>query len=201
MVRMNNRKHYTTEQAGGQGQILYYRPYPAEMRKQKPHPISIGLRVILILVVLAATVALAIAGRAEETVTRWALCKPGDRVNLRLEPSKSSRSVGWLECGDSFQTDGTKKKGWIRVLDAGECECWIYSGYVAEDEPEAVFENYVCVAKKWVACRRWVNGPQVNGKLRWLHNGSSVNVFYIAGKWAVTSRGYIRSEWLEVDPV
>ena len=193
--------NYNTEGKKIEDRILYYKPYPAEMRKQKPHPISITLRVILILVVLAATVALAIAGKAEETVTRWALCKPGDRVNLRLEPSKSSKSVGWLECGDSFQTDGKKKKGWLRVLDAGECECWIYSGYVAEEEPVAVFENYVCVAKKWVACRRWVNGPQINGKLRWLHNGSSVSVFYIAGKWAVTSRGYIRAEWLEVDPV
>lgn len=201
---MNNQEHYNTDDRKIEGQVLYYRPYPAEMRKQKPHPISITLRVILILVVLAATVALAIAGRAdgtEGTITCWALCKPGDRVNLRIEPAKGSKSVGWLECGESFQTDGTRMHGWIRVLDAGECECWIYSGYVVTEEPVAVFENYVCVAKKWVACRRWVNGPQINGRLRWLHNGSSVSVFYIAGKWAVTSRGYIRAEWLEVDPV
>ena len=65
-----------------------------------------------------------------------------------------------------------------------------------------VGENYVCVAKSRVACRRWVNGPQIedNGRPRWLVNGSNVSVFYIAEGWAVTSRGYIQSEWLEVDP-
>ena len=47
---------------------------------------------------------------------------------------------------------------------------------------------------------RWVDGPQV-ARSPWLRNGSSVQVFYIAGDWAVTSRGYIRTEWLEVDPV
>lgn len=130
----------------------------------------------------------------------WAFCKPKDRVNLRISPSKSSKSVGWLECGDSFQTDGTERKGWIRVLDRGECECWIYGGYVVNEQPVKIDESYVCVAKKWVACRRWVDGPQIKGKLGWLRNGNSVNVFYIGGGWAITSRGYIRSEWLEVDP-
>ena len=34
----------------------------------------------------------------------------------------------------------------------------------------------------------------------WLVNGSTVEVFYTAEGWACTSRGYIKSEWLEVDP-
>ena len=192
--------NYNTGSNKIEGQVLYYRPYPAEMRKKKLSGFSIALRVILVAVIIAAGVIL--TARAEDG-QRWVLCKPGDHVNLRMEPRKGNGSaiVGWLECGDSFQTDGTKKDGWLRVLDRGDCECWIYSGYVVTEEPEAVNENYVCVARKWVACRRWVDGPQIKGKLGWLHNGSNVSVFYIAGEWAVTSRGYIRAEWLEVDPV
>ena len=137
----------------------------------------------------------------EEEFQCWVLCQPKNRVNLRMEPNKDSKCVGWLECGDGFQTDGSVQNGWIKVLDAGECECWIYSGYVVTDEPEEVFENYVCAARKQVACRRWVDGPQYEGRSGWLKNGSEITVFYIAGKWAVTSRGYIQTEWLDADPL
>ena len=193
--------HYNTEEDTSKGPVYMYRPYPAEKRKTKLNKFQIILRVIFAAAVIAAVVIFAC--RAEETtVTCWVLCQPEDHVNLRMEPRKGngSRIVGWLECGDSFQTDGTSKDGWIRVLDRGDCECWIYCGYVVTEKPEPVYENYVCVAKKWVACRRWVDGPQIDGRLGWLRNGSDVSVFYIAGDWAVTSRGYIRSEWLEVDP-
>jgi hypothetical protein len=147
-----------------------------------------------------------VSAETEIEVPCWVLCQPGDHVNLRIDARRDSKSVGWLECGDEFETDGTSRNGWIRVLDAGECACWIYSGYVVTDEPVRIEEgeqNYVCVARERVACRRWVDGPQIriNGRLSWLKNGSDVSVFYIAGDWAVTSRGYIRAEWLEVDPL
>ena len=179
----------------GQGQILFYQPYPQENRK-KLHPISIALRVILIATIIFALVTL--AARAEEqTTTCWALCKPGGRVNLRIDPRKDSKNVGWLECGDSFQTNGESKNGWIRVLDAGDCECWIYSGYVVTEEPEEIRDTRVVVAREQVACRRWVNGPKIEGR-EWLKNGTEVQVFYIAEGWAVTNLGYIQAEWLEV---
>ena len=184
-----------------EGQICGYKPYQGP-RKKRMGAVSIALRCILAALIVAAVIIFAC--RAEDvTTTCWALCKPGDHVNLRIDPKKDSASVGWLECGDSFQTDGESINGWLRVLDAGECECWIYSGYVIEEQPEKIGENYVCVARDRVACRRWVDGPQIriNGHLSWLKNGSTVSVFYIAGDWAVTSRGYIRAEWLEVDPV
>ena len=184
-----------------EGQICGYKPYQGP-RKKRMGAVSIALRCILAALIVAAVIIFAC--RAEDVTTNcWALCKPGDHVNLRIDPKKDSKSVGWLECGDSFQTDGESINGWLRVLDAGECECWIYSGYVIEEQPENIGENYVCVARDRVACRRWVDGPQIriNGNLSWLKNGSTVSVFYIAGDWAVTSRGYIRAEWLEVDPV
>lgn len=156
---------------------------------------SITLRVILTALVIIAVIV--IACRAEETtITCWALCQPGDHVNLRMEPKKDSQAVGWLEAGDSFQTNGESRNGWIRVLDRGECECWIYSGYVVTEQPEKIGESRYVVAKQRVACRRWVNGPQ-NEKRPWLKNGREVQVFYIAEGWAVTNLGYVEARWLE----
>lgn len=142
-------------------------------------------------------------GRAAEkpVITCWIVCQPGDHVNVRETPSKKGRQTGFLECGDAVQTDAESRNGFIRVYGVGEgAEGWVYSGYVSTAEPVEVFENYVCVAKKRAACRRWLDGPQIEGRTGWIYNGSTVSVFYIAGDWAVTSRGYIKSEWLEVNP-
>jgi len=162
---------------------------------------DIRTRVFALAVALMVTVTagICLASGADQDIQCWVLCKPGDYVNLRMSASKSSTIVGYMECGDPFTTDGTTRNGFVKVLDAGNCESWIYSGFVVMEKPTAVFENCRVNAKNRVACRRWVNGPQVASK-PWLVNGSVVSVFYVAGEWAVTNRGYIRREWLEVDP-
>ena len=122
---------------------------------------------------------------------------PGSTVTVRAEPRKKSAERGYLECGDSFQTDGESVDGWI-TCGSGEGG-WVYSGYVVTEKPEKVGAAYVCVAKKRVACRKWIGGPQVDGRAGWLNNGETCQVFLMADGWAVTSRGYIKSEWLEFD--
>ena len=136
----------------------------------------------------------------EELVTVWVMCKPGSIVNIRRTPSKNSMEVGRLDPCDSFWTDGTSSNGYIRCYGVGDYgEGWVYCGYVSEVKPKEVFERYGCCAKTRVACRRWMNGPKVSGS-PWLVNGSTVQVFYMTDEWACTSRGYIKSEWLEVEP-
>ena len=139
-----------------------------------------------------------IRAKAEESgCVCWVMCK--SYVVVRRTPSKSGQEVGYLECGDWFRTDGTSSNGYIRVSGVGEYgEGWVYSGYVVTEEPEAVFSTYTCVARKRVACRRWMGGDYES--LPWLNNGSTVQVLYMADGWALTSRGYIRSEWLEAYP-
>lgn len=187
-------KQYSTNEDNSKAPVFIYRPYyrPA---KKKMHPVSVALRCILAAVIMAAVIIFAC--RAEETEKRWVLCQTGSRVNLRIGPSDGNSSVGWLEIGDDFTTDGEERNGWIRVLDRGECECWIFSGYVVEEKPEAIGETMYVAAKKQLACRRWVNGPQVAGR-KWLKNGREIQVFYIADGWAVTNLGYVEAEWLEV---
>ena len=175
------------------------------MRFQRNYNTNNGITkaVFLLACVIAVAAGLLIGsqGKAAQEISCWILCKPGSQVYARRTPDKGGQVVGFLEVGDVFRTTGESRNGWIRAEGIGEFgEAWIWCGYVVTDRPVAVGENYVCVAKNRVACRRWVDGPQV-ARSPWLKNGSSVQVFYIAGDWAVTSRGYIRTEWLEVDPV
>ena len=154
--------------------------------------------VILVLMIVATALIwlLIDQGIAEDPLaTCWAMCKPGSRVTVRMEPNKRSMETGYLECGDSFQTDGESVDGWITCC-SGEGG-WVYCGYVVTEKPEKIGETYVCNAKKQVACRKWMGGPQVDGR-PWLRNGETCQVFCMADGWAVTSRGYIRSEWLEL---
>lgn len=163
---------------------------------------------ILIIIVIAAVVMAAAyftemnacRAAAEDTLIRcWILCKPGSRVTVRRTPDKRAMEVGQLEVGDWFMTDAVSSNGFIRAYGIGEYgEGWIYCGYVSTEEPKEVNGRFCCVAKKQVACRRWMDGPQT--ETPWLKNGSQVKVYWKTDEWAVTSRGYIRSEWLEADP-
>ena len=168
--------------------------------RQSKEKIVFLIILVAVLVVVAFLTGMRSGQAADDEVTCWILCKYKSQVTIRAKPDTGSREYGWLEVGDSFRTDGKVKNGFVHALGVGDNgEGWIFGGYVVYEEPQAVFENYVCVARKQVACRRWINGPQVEHS-PWLRNGSSVSVFYIADGWAVTSRGYIQSEWIEPDP-
>lgn len=151
------------------------------------------------LIVFVAVVAFVIgSGKSENYATCWVMCKTN--VNVRKLPDKASEAVGRLDACDSFKTDGQTKNGWVHVMDIGEYgDGWVYVGYVVTEEPKPVFQNYVCVAKRQAACRRWIGGPQITGH-KWLKNGQHVSVLYIADGWALTSAGYMQDEWIEVDP-
>lgn len=153
----------------------------------------IALLAIVIVVTVAVTLTVS---KGENLATCWIMCKPGSYVTIREKPNKKSAERGYLDSGDNFQTDGESVNGWIRCYDAGEGG-WVYCGYVVTEKPEPIGERYVCVANKQAACRKWMGGPQVDGS-GWIKNGQFCDVFLIADGWAVTSRGYIRSEWLEV---
>lgn len=159
------------------------------------------------IVMLMTAILVTIRGDAEGLATVYAMCDPREgrnKVHVRAKPTKDSAELGYLECGDSFLTDGESRDGWIRCCNIGEaCEGWVFCGYVTTEKPEMVMEQYCCVAKNRVAVRRWQGGPQIirNKRKLWLNNCEDVTVFCIADGWACTSIGYIQAEWLEVDPL
>ena len=160
-------------------------------------------KIVGFIAILAVAVVIGIAIGAwcfgeEAYATCWVMCKPGSRVEIRATPDKGGISEGWLDCGDSFETDAETEEGWIHCIGVGDAEeGWIYLGYVTTRKPEKVGERYVCVANNRVACRKWMAGPQIDER-PWMYNGEFCEVFITDGEWAVTSRGYIKAEWLEV---
>lgn len=185
MTHMNNRNHYSTK------------------NEKLARRILIIILAVIIVAGLAYMSALhdAQAAAEEHLATVWVMCKPGTQVNVRRRPTTDSKSETQLDFGMEVLTDGISQDGWIRVYGVGENGGgWIYCGFIAMEKPQLICEQYVCVAKKQAACRRWMHGPQIEGRAGWLHNGENVDVFCIADGWACTSRGYIESEWLEVDP-
>ena len=177
---------------------MTHRQYSTD-RKKRTVAMAAALIIALAAGLLIGTVRCKAA--EEQLATAWILCKPGEgnRVNVRMQPDKRSRDIGYLEAGDSFLTDGQTKDGYVRCYGIGECAGWVYSGYVVIEKPEPVFENYVCVAPVRAACRRWIGGPQVE-RSPWIYNMENVSVFYVAEGWACTSRGFVQAEWLEVNP-
>ena len=158
--------------------------------------------ILAVALVIGVAIGVTVCHGEEPLATCWIMCKPGEgsRVEIRQKPDRESRSVGFLECGDWFLTDAEEKDGWIRAYGVGDGGGWIYLGYVVTEKPKMIMERYVCCAVNRVACRRWQAGPQIQGRAGWLYNGQTCEVFCMADGWAVTSRGYIKSEWLEVDP-
>lgn len=138
---------------------------------------------------------LAYARASETTTTAWALCE--SYINVRLWPSKKATAVGYLDPCDPVEVDGRTKDGFAHIVEP--MDGWVHAGYLVFSEPTKSDEKYTVIAKKRVAARRWVDGPQM-GQKPWLINGSEVQVLYWSEDWSLTNRGYVKSEFLEVDP-
>ena len=132
---------------------------------------------------------------AEEIEGRqcWVLCMPDSVVNIRRKPG--GEIFGGATCGSDMLTDEKIRNGYLHVYDlaAEESEGWISTRYIVYDEPVAFHQKMTVRADGRVACRKWIGG-KVSG---WVNDGDNVFVYSISYEWAVTDRGYIRSEFLE----
>lgn len=149
-------------------------------------------RMIMLLMALILLCTVSSAERIQEEV--WVLCMPDSEVNVRERPKKTGEIFGGAMCGACMWTDNVKKNGYIHVLDlAAESDTgWISARYVVYDEPVEVNAVMEIRSDGRVACRRWING-KINS---WIMNGDRLTVYWMSPSWAVTSRGYIRSEFL-----
>ena len=131
-----------------------------------------------------------------ETVyaTGYILCK--DYLLIREWASRKAPEIGQLDPGDSIEIDGKTKDGFAHIV--SPMDGWVWAGNIVFSPVEEIGRSAYVTAKKRLAARRWVDGPQVEGR-PWLISGSEVTVYWMSDEWAVTSRGYLRSEWLEVE--
>ena len=141
-------------------------------------------------------VALFVTGAGAETVTVF--CTPGQEVNLRAEPSRHSECVGRYTCGDTFETDGkirrdSQGRKWVHMVNTAleVNEAWIMANYVqGAVEIRQMFAQVD--ARGRVAVRNAPNGERV----KWIKNGTEIEVYACSEEWACTEEGYISIDCL-----
>lgn len=133
---------------------------------------------------------------ADELITAYVLCQPNDYINVRMNPSRHSMIVGYAEVAYSFLTDMVTRNGFVKCYGIGEMgEGWIHKGYVVYDEPVEVNKNGYSISKAKLAARKCIGG-----KVRkWLHNLDGFKVYWMSDEWCVTSRGFVKTEFVELD--
>lgn len=151
-------------------------------------------RLIAFLILLAVITGISDAVSEERLV--FILCNPKTPVNVRIRPKKGTDIVGRLDFGDSITTDGKTRNGFLHVMGIGEAgEGWIREGYAVDDQPEELERARANVA----ASGRVMSYRRIGGsKNGWVNVGTDVRVLAVSEEWAVTSRGYIRTKYLEV---
>lgn len=157
--------------------------------------LEIALIVIVVYLVITGLESVSFADELHEA---WVICQPGDYVNVRNKATRKSASCGYLECGDSFLTDGKTKNGFVRCYGIGEAgEGWIHSGYVVYDEPIKVNRMGYSVSNGKLFSRRYIGGKT----LHILHNLDEFKVYWWTEEWCVTDKGFIKSKFIELDGV
>ena len=122
------------------------------------------------------------------------LCNPSSFVNVHRNPRNTSENAGRLECGESALTDGKTKNGFLHILNVTEYgEGWVFMGYVTEEEPE-VRNAWAYVARNRVRARRYIRGERIG----WLGTGDEIRVYAHTSEWAVTSKGFVNMDYLEL---
>lgn len=152
-------------------------------------------KVITVIIILLIVSACYLAGAEEKTM--FVLCdpKPENRLCVRRFPKKGAEETGYLTCGDKILTDGKTRNGFVHILGVTEDgEGWVHKGYLVEDKPVIEECRASIAANGRVKARRYIGGS----KASWLDVLTEVTVYALSEEWAVTSRGYIRTEFLEV---
>jgi hypothetical protein len=122
------------------------------------------------------------------------LCDPETPVNVRIKPKMGTKITGQLDFGDWVETDGEEKNGFIHVYAGDAGEGWIHTGYVVDDQPQKVKARASVAATGRVKSYKRIGGKRRN----WLEVGDEVKVIAMSEEWAFTSKGYIRTKYLEV---
>ena len=150
-------------------------------------------KIISILIVFACLSSILPASGSEDVY--FIICNPNSYVCVRNSPKKGNNETGRFDCGDYVRSDGVKKNGYLHITEVMEGDGWIYAGNVVEDQPVIEKQKMRVNSNSNVICRRSVNGKKVGI----LTNGDVVTVYARSEKWAVTDKGYIMTEYLEVD--
>lgn len=150
---------------------------------------------LIVLTLICCFPALCAALSPVDGTTRiFVLVSPETALNVRLKPSIGSEKIGKAYLGYSLYTDGTKRNGFLHVVDCPYeySEGWVRAEYVTYSEVEYVACEATVTAKGRVACREGAGGE----RKKWLKPGKTVNVYATSDGWAITDEGYIKTDFL-----
>lgn len=162
-------------------------------------------KIVIALIELVLIIALAILiifatrsiGYSEEDpcFTAWVICQPNDFVNAREKPSRKSRECGYFLPGDPVETDGYSKNGFLRCYGFETGVAWVSEGYVVYDKPELVDCTAYSIAKGRLAARKCIDGK----RRCWVGVNEEVKVSWMSSEWCVTNKGFVKTEFLEME--
>ena len=138
------------------------------------------------------------AEEEEEYIDAWVMCNPKSEVNVRISPKKKAESIAKVYPGQHIWLTGKKQGRWYQCsvpCEAGEG--WIRGDYLSFYEPKIYEEGKTYVT----TCSKLIVRYSIKGnKCGELSKGRRVTVYLIAEEWAVTSKGFIMSQYLEELP-
>lgn len=141
-------------------------------------------------------IGLQLVARGEENrlTEAWVLCQPDSYVNIRERASSRSAYAGMLMSGDRIWVDGRTKDGYAHCENMSNelGEGWVHAGYIVFEEPEEVNKECRISSNGRVSCRRTIGGD----RRCWVVDGSEVFVYQVAGEWAVTDKGFVKTEFI-----
>lgn len=141
-------------------------------------------------------IGLQLVARGEENrlTEAWVLCQPDSFVNIRSRASSRSEYAGMLLSGDQIWVDGRTKDGYAHCENMSNelGEGWVHAGYIVFEEPEEVNKECRISSNGRVSCRRTIGGD----RRCWVVDGSEVFVYQVAGEWAVTDKGFVKTEFI-----
>lgn len=115
-------------------------------------------------------------------------------LNVRAGPSLGSQIYGRLFTGDAVQVTKTYRDWcYLEGLPSEEGHGWISSKYIVDDPVTEMDKVPATIqANGRVAIRDSVDGKRI----AWAHPGDVAYVYGTSDLWAVTDRGYIKTEYL-----
>ena len=153
--------------------------------------VSVMKKVALILtVVLMFLAQISLAGADSVFI----LCQPDSWVNVRNSPNRQGTVIGRFEIGDELETDGRMKHGFLHLVNLSleDTEGWIHAGFVTEYPVKVYQVKTEIVSRGRVACRRAINGT----RRKWLKDGMKITVYAYSTEWAVTDRGFVKTDYI-----
>ena len=149
-------------------------------------------RFLAVLTVVWLMLGIAWAHDAAADTTMYVHVSDDSYLNGRRSPTRDSAIEMRLHAGDAVTVCGMDG-GWAPIKGGEAGTCWCSVAYLADYPPGETAPLYTVSSDGRVRVRRSPNGET----LRYVRNGNTVEVRFIADGWAYIGNGYIMTEFLE----